>query len=108
MHAPRVHVLFVDEEDKTFAVGVVARADEWSVVRDRWRQTLAEHSWPPDNEIKWHGTRTGEVPPALADSVFGALAGAPLTCYVVLLRPSPAVSRTRASSRRTRTPTRPR
>lgn len=27
------------------------------------------------------------MPPALADSVFAALAGAPLTCYVVLLRP---------------------
>src|SRR5256885_6213738 len=75
MHAPRVHLLFVDEsgrpEDKTFAVGgIVVRADEWSVVRDRWQQALAEHDWPPDKEIKWHGTPTGEVPPALADSVF--------------------------------------
>ena len=87
-----MHLLFVDEsgrpDDKTFAVGgAVVRADDWSVVRDRWQQALAQHSWPPDKEIKWHGTRTGEVPPALADSVFAALAGAPLTCYVVLLRP---------------------
>jgi hypothetical protein len=80
MHALRVHLLFVDEsgrpEDKTFAVGgVVVRADEWSVVRRRWQQAHAEHCWPPDKEIKWHGTRTGEVPPALADSVFAARRG---------------------------------
>ena len=89
---PRVHMLFVDEsgrpEDKTFAVGGVSMtADEWSVLRDRWHSTLRSHRWPPEKEIKWHSIRTGEVPPALADDVFTALAGTSLSCYVVLLRP---------------------
>ena len=39
----------------------------------------------PANEIKWHGIRTGYVPPALADAVVDALARAPVTAYVVLL-----------------------
>jgi uncharacterized protein DUF3800 len=87
-----VHLLFVDEsggpEDKTFAVGgVVIEAGSWGVVRDRWQRALEEHKWPPDRELKWHGTRTGEVPPAVADSAFDAISGVPLTCYVVLLRP---------------------
>ncbi len=47
--------------------------------------TLAEHGWPPEREVKWHGIRTGEVPPALADAVVATLAHAPLTCYVTLL-----------------------
>src|SRR4051794_27816739 len=88
----RVYLLFVDESgrpvDKTFAVGGVAmEADAWSVLRERWQQALANHNWPRDKEVKWHSIRTGEVPPALADDVFAALAGVPLSCYVVLLRP---------------------
>lgn len=84
--------MFVDEsgrpDEKTFAVGgVVVEADKWGVLRDRWQQALETHAWPHDKEVKWHGTRTGEVPPTLADDVFAALSGAPLTCYVVLLRP---------------------
>ena len=34
-------------------------------LRDRWQKALAKHSWPLDKEVKWHGARTGEVPPAL-------------------------------------------
>ena len=87
-----MHLLFVDEsgqpDEKTFAVGgVVVRADDWSVVRAAWGRALAEHHWPAGRELKWHGIRTGEVPPALADTVFDTLASAPLRCHVVLLRP---------------------
>ena len=46
---------------------------------------LPTHGWPADREVKWHGIRTGEVPPALADAVVSALARAPVTCYVTLL-----------------------
>ena len=87
-----VHLLFVDESgqpgERAFAVGgVVVEAGGWGVLRDRWHGALARHGWPLDKEVKWHGTRTGEVPPAIADAVFEALVGAPITCYAVLLRP---------------------
>lgn len=87
-----MHLLFLDEtgkpSDASFAVGGVAvRADEWPVLRDRWNTALATAGWPADKEVKWHGTRTGEVAPALADELFAALAGAPITCFVVVLRP---------------------
>lgn len=89
--ASDVHLLFLDEsgkpDEKTFAVGgMCVEAGEWDVLRQRWQAALSAHSWPDDREVKWHGTRTGEVPPALADDVFAALAGAPIWCYVVLLR----------------------
>jgi hypothetical protein len=86
-----VHLLFLDEsgqlsEQKFFALGgVVLRDSNWRVLRDLWQGTLAEHGWPPDREIKWHGIRKGEVPPTLADAVVSALVRAPLTCYVTLL-----------------------
>ncbi len=38
-----------------------------------------------DREVKWHGIRTGEVPPATADAIVATLAGSPLRCYVTLL-----------------------
>ena len=38
-----------------------------------------------DREVKWHGIRTGEVPPPLADAVIQTLARAPVSCYVTLL-----------------------
>ena len=87
-----MHILFLDEsgkpDDQVFAVGGIAvRADRWGELRDRWDAALAEHGWPDDREIKWHGTQTGEVPPALADAIFEAIAGAPVSCYVTYLRP---------------------
>jgi len=86
-----MYLLFVDESgkpsDKTFAVGGIAvRANEWPVLRDRWLGALDAYGWPADKELKWHGTRTGEVPPALADAVFEAIAAAPITCFVVIIR----------------------
>jgi hypothetical protein len=86
-----VHILFLDEsgqlsERKFFALGGVALADrDWHLLRDLWHETLRSAGWPTDREVKWHGIRTGEVPPALADAVVGALAQSPIRCYVTLL-----------------------
>ena len=86
-----MHLLFLDEsgqlaEKKFFALGGIALRDsDWPFLRELWQSTLAEHGWPADREVKWHGIRTGEIPPALADAVVSALARAPVTCYVTLL-----------------------
>ena len=86
-----MHLLFLDEsgqlaERKFFALGGIALADvDWHRLRDLWHQTLSSAGWPAGREVKWHGIRTGEVPPALADAVVGALAEAPIRCYVTLL-----------------------
>jgi hypothetical protein len=88
-----VHLLFVDESGKldqggVFALGGVAVRDrDWPELRDLWQGTLRSAGWPLDREVKWHGIRKGEVPPAVADAVFAALTGAPFTCYVTLLDP---------------------
>lgn len=88
-----VYLLFLDESgspgDQSFAVGGIAvRADNWGVLRERWHGAMTEHNWPLDKEAKWHGALTGEVPPALADALFAAIASAPVTCYTVILRPT--------------------
>ena len=86
-----MHLLFLDEsgqlsERKFFALGGVALRDsDWPALRQMWQETLAEHGWPSDREIKWHGIRKGEVPPVLADAIVATLARAPITCYVTLL-----------------------
>jgi Protein of unknown function (DUF3800) len=86
-----MHLLFLDEsgqlsERRFFALGGVALRDrDWHQLRDLWQSTLAAHAWPAGREVKWHGIRTGEVPPALADAVIAALARAPVRCYVTLL-----------------------
>jgi len=87
----RMHLLFLDEsgqlsERKFFALGGAALRDsDWHELRDLWQETLVTHGWPVDKEVKWHGIRTGEVPPALADAIVAALARSPLRCYVTLL-----------------------
>ncbi len=86
-----MHLLFLDEsgqlsERRFFALGGVAVRDaDWPALRDLWQETLAAHGWPAGNEIKWHGIRTGNVPPALADAVIDAVARSPVRCYVTLL-----------------------
>ena len=109
-----MHLLFLDEsgqlsERKFFALGGVALADaDWHRLRDLWQETLAAHDWPVDREVKWHGIRTGEVPPALADAVVAALARSPLRCYVTLLDIElGSERRARVLRAPTRTPTRP-
>lgn len=86
-----MHLLFLDESGRLdqgglFALGGIAVRDaDWARLKATWQQTLAAHGWPPEKELKWHGIRTGEVPPALADDVYAALASAPFTAYVVLM-----------------------
>jgi hypothetical protein len=86
-----VHLLFIDEsgridQDPLFALGGIAvRDSDWHLLRDTWHQTLLDHAWPLEKEVKWHSIRSGAVPPALADAVFVALATAPVTAYVTLL-----------------------
>lgn len=86
-----MHLLFLDEsgqlsERRLFGLGGVALRDrEWHELRDLWQATLALHSWPADREVKWHGIRTGQVPPSLADAIVNALARSPVRCYVTLL-----------------------
>jgi hypothetical protein len=86
-----VYLLFLDEsgqlsERRFFALGGVALRDrDWHTLRDLWQATLAEHTWPADREVKWHGIRTGAVPPALADAIVAAIARSPVRCYVTLL-----------------------
>jgi len=63
------------------------------LLRNRWLAALEAHAWPHDKELKWHGTRTGEVPPALADDVFDAIADSPITCSAVILKPLAAKQR---------------
>lgn len=87
-----MHLLFLDESgkpgDRTFALGGVAvRADSWHELQSCWNGALESCEWPLDKEAKWHGIKTGEVPPALADKLFEALGAAPITCFTVLLRP---------------------
>jgi hypothetical protein len=86
-----MRLLFLDEsgqlaERKFFALGgIVVRDSDWPFLRDLWQTTLREHAWPADREVKAHGIRKGEVPPALADALIRALARAPIACYVTLL-----------------------
>jgi hypothetical protein len=86
-----MHLLFLDEsgqlsERRFFALGGVALRDrDWHALRDLWQATLAGHAWPAGREVKWHGIRTGEVPPPLADSIVETLARSPIRCYVTLL-----------------------
>ena len=86
-----MHLLFLDESGKLdggglFALGGIAVHDlDWPALRDLWLETLRAHRWPLDREVKWHGIRKGEVPDALADAVFAALAAAPFTAYVAVL-----------------------
>ena len=86
-----MHLLFLDESGKLdqgglFALGgIVVRDREWHELRDLWQATLRAHRWPLEREVKWHGIRKGEVPDAVADAVFAALARAPVTCYVAVM-----------------------
>jgi hypothetical protein len=86
-----VYLLFLDESGRvdqgtSFALGGIAIRDrDWPELRELWQDTLGAAGWPLDREVKWHGIRKGEVPPALADAVFAALARAPVTCFVCVL-----------------------
>jgi hypothetical protein len=86
-----MHLLFLDESGKLdqgglFALGGIAVRDrEWPDLKERWQMALRSHGWPLDREVKWHGIRTGEVPDALADAVFAALAEASFTAYVAVM-----------------------
>ena len=90
-----VQLLFVHESgtpsESVFAVGGIAvEGARWPELRDAWTAALSEHGRRSGDEIKWHGIQTGDVPPALADALFAALARSPITCFVVILRPQAA------------------
>jgi hypothetical protein len=57
-YACHVHLLFLDEsgqlaERKFFALGGVALRDaDWRTLRELWQDTLAEHRWPAEKEVK--------------------------------------------------------
>lgn len=86
-----VFFLFVDESGRPdqpglFAVGGVAvRGDDWHAVAHRWDEVTGSFGWPAGRELKWHGIRNGEVPPALADAIFATLTQLPLTGFVSFL-----------------------
>jgi uncharacterized protein DUF3800 len=86
-----VHLLFLDEsgqlsQRRFFALGGIALRDgDWPELRDAWQRTLEAHGWPLDREVKWHGIRSGAVPPALADALVETLTHAPFTGSVALL-----------------------
>jgi hypothetical protein len=87
-----MYLLFLDESGSPdqpkglFALGGIAiRDSDWRRLRDMWQETLRSHRWPLDRELKWHGIRKGEVPDALADAVYAALAAAPITCWVTVI-----------------------
>jgi Protein of unknown function (DUF3800) len=86
-----MYILFLDESGQLeqkglFALGGIAVQErDWPILRRLWQEAQSAHRWPLDREIKWHGIRTGAVPPAVADGIFDALSAAPITCYVVLL-----------------------
>jgi hypothetical protein len=93
-----MYLLFVDEsgrpDERAFAVGGVAvRADEWGILRDRWLAALQSRKWPREKEVKWHGVRTGAVPPPIADTIFATLAASPIVCFVVVVKPLAARKR---------------
>ncbi len=86
-----MHLLFLDESGRLdqggrFALGGIAVAErDWPELRAIWQKTLSAGRWPLDRELKWHGIRKGEVPPALADAVYASLATAPFTAYTVVM-----------------------
>ena len=108
-----MRLLFLDEsgqlsERKFFALGgVVIRDVDWHGLRDLWQETLAVHAWPAEREVKWHGIRTGEVPPALADAIVAALARSPRAATSRCSTSSSGARWRPSSSRRTRTCTPP-
>lgn len=88
-----MYLLFLDEsgrpEDEVFALGgfAVAAAD-WHVLRERWDGCLESSGWPSDRELKWSGTASGEVPPAVADAAYACLPTLPIECFVTVLYPT--------------------
>ncbi len=80
-----MRLLFLDEsgqlaERRFFALGGVAVRDtDWHAAARPLAGDAARARLAARKEIKWHGIRTGEVPPALADAVVAALARAPIT-----------------------------
>ncbi|MBK5110986.1 MAG: DUF3800 domain-containing protein [Thermoleophilia bacterium] len=87
-----MYLLFLDEsgkpDDGVFALGGVSiRADRWHGIRERWNDCLTQAGWPIDRELKWSGTRDGEVPPEVADAAYACLAELEVECFVTVLWP---------------------
>lgn len=87
-----MYLLFLDEsgtpDDDLFALGGFAvKAQDWHLLRERWHGCLAAAGWPPDRELKWSGTASGEVPPAVADAAYECLPTLDIECFVTVLYP---------------------
>lgn len=87
-----MYLLFLDEsgtpDDDVFALGgIVVKAEDWHLLRQRWDECLEEAGWPIDKELKWSGTVNGEVPPDVADAAYASLATLPIECFVTVLYP---------------------
>lgn len=75
----------LDQGGRFALSGVAVRDDDWAVLQSPWQGTLADAAWPLDREVKWHGIRTGELPPVVADAIFAEFAAAPLSYYVAVM-----------------------
>lgn len=88
-----LYLLFLDEsgtpDDDLFALGgFVVKAEDWHLLRGRWDECLSSEGWPLDKELKWSGTGSGEVPPAVAEAAYDCIATLPIECFVTVLYPS--------------------
>jgi len=88
-----LYLLFLDEsgtpEDDLFALGGIAvKAGAWHLLRQRWDACLTAERWPLDKELKWSGTGSGEVPPAVAEAAYACLPTLPIDCFVTVLYPT--------------------
>jgi hypothetical protein len=86
-----MRLLFLDESGRLdhpgwFGLGGIVISDKhWPAVRERWQSALRTQGWPSAKELKWHGIRTGDVPPAVGDAAYAAIASMPVQIFVVLL-----------------------
>lgn len=86
-----MYLLFLDESGtpepgEIFALGgVVIRADDWPVIKDRFRNCLTESGWPEDKEFKWSEINLSTSASDAAYPVYDLLAELPIKCLTTIL-----------------------